>query len=365
MKKLLALLVLFSFFGTFLATSVLAAESGWEKRQWTRSTIWNPVEVKMTDCKRFKKDPPYVVGFSNASVSNSWAALTPLEFKTRCEKHKDLIKNYYITDAEDKPNKQISDIEDLVSKGVDLLVVRACSEAALDPIITKLHKEGIPVIMFARRIKSDNFVSFVSASFIAQGRLQAIWLFQMLGGKGNVVLLGGRAGAGSTEQRKRAYYEVAQSYPDINILDFQYTGYSPAKAKKIMAAWIQSYGKDKIHGVLNGGLQGAGALEAMHEAGMKVPITGEPSNGVLKRVQKWGFPGMVVSSPPALAGDCVDVGLKVLQGVNVPFLNETKRYISSTVDTADIKSDVPWDKITRMDKDDNWWDNFVDPKYLP
>jgi ribose transport system substrate-binding protein len=219
--------------------------------------------------------------------------------------------------------------------------------------------------MFARRIKSDNFVSFVSASFIAQGRLQAIWLFQMLGGKGNVVILGGRAGAGSTEQRKRAYYEVAQWYPDIKILDFQYTGYSPAKAKKIMAAWIQSYGKDKIHGVLNGGLQGAGALEAMNEAGMKVPITGEPCNGVLKRVQQWGFPGMVASSPPALAGDCVDVGLKVLQGVNVPFLNETKRYISCTADTADIKSDVPWDKITRMDKDDNWWDNFVDPKFLP
>jgi ribose transport system substrate-binding protein len=361
MKKFILLLSAIVFFECIVAEIAIAVE-----KEWSRSFLWNPNPMKIVDTSKYKKNPPYTIAYANVAVSNSYGVFTVLEFKARAEKYKDMIKNIFVTDAQDRPDKQISDIEDLVSKGVDALVIRAATEAALDPIVTRLHPQGIPVICFARRVKSDNFVSFVTTSLRAQGRMQAVWLAQMLKGKGNIVILMGMAGSGSTEERKRAFYETLQFYPGIKVLDDQYTKYSAAEGKKIMAAMIQSYGK-QINGVLTDcGLQGRGVIEAMQEAGLKVPITGDLLNGFMTRVQKWGYPACAVSYPPSLAGDSVDVAVKVLQGIPVAFEYEMPRIITTTVDTPDVKADIPWKKLTYLDKSDDYWcDHTLPAKWLP
>ena len=53
-------------------------------------------------------------------------------------------------------------------------------------------KQGIPVVMVDRRISSDNFVTFVTASDAMMGRVFAQWIVEKLHGKGNVVMLGGQ-----------------------------------------------------------------------------------------------------------------------------------------------------------------------------
>jgi ribose transport system substrate-binding protein len=143
----------------------------------------------------------------------------------------------------DKPDKQIADMEDLMAKGVDLIVIRAITEAALDPIVTRAHTQGIPVICFSRKVKSDNFVSFVAASNYTMGRAMAIWLAQYLKGKGNIVLLAGVAGAGSAEERLIGIQEVLPAYPGIHVLEKQYTQYSTSKGKQVMQAIINPTGK--------------------------------------------------------------------------------------------------------------------------
>ena len=198
--------------------------------------------------------------------------------------------------------------------------------------------------------------------------MQAVWLCEMLKGKGNIVILPGKAGSGSTEQRKRAYYDTLQYYPGIKVLDEQYTQYSPAVAKKVMAAMIQKFG-NKIHGVLTDtGLQGRGAIEALHEAKMKIPITGDFVNGFMKRVQQWGYQAVAVSYSPALAGDSVDAAIKVLQGNPVPFEYEMPRLVATTVDTQTIKGGVSWKSRTFMDKGDDYWSDvsecLMNSKYI-
>jgi len=354
MKKIISLLIAAAFIGTSIGAIAVAQDLP----VWSRSAMYNPAPFRMVDTSKFKKDPPYQLAYSNVSVSNSYGVVTQLEFKARCETYGDLVKGYFITDAQDRPDKQISDIEDLVTKGIDLIIVRAATEAALDPVITRLHKSGYPIICFARRVKSDNFASFVTQSLRAEGRIQAIWLCEMLKGKGNIVILPGKAGSGSTEERRRAYYETLQYYPGIKVLDDQYTKYSPAVAKKIMATMIQKFG-DKIDGVLTDtGLQGRGAIEALHEAKMKIPITGDFVNGFMKRVQMWGYESIAVSYSPALCGDSVDVAINILKGIPVPFEYETPRLIATTTDTMTIKKDIPWNVRSFMDKGDDYWSDI-------
>ena len=347
MRMIISVLTAIAFLGSVGLTAGTA-----EAKDWARSNLWNPYPIKMVDCSKYGKASPYTIAYCNASLSNAWAVVGVDAMKRVAAQHKDKIKELLLTDATDKADKQIADMEDLVAKGVDLIIIRACTAAALDPIVSRTHKQGIPVICFSRKVKSDNFVSYVSASNSTMGRAMAIWLAQYLNRNGNIVILAGRAGAGSAEERWVGIQEALAVYPGIKILDKQYSEYSISKGKTVMQAMIQSYGK-KIDGVLCvGGSEAIGAIEALHEAGLKVPITGEPFNGFMKRVQSYGFPGMVVDYSPAMAGECVTLGLQVLAGGAVPHYYQGKRYFITTHDTEDIKSDIPWNHATFMDGPD-------------
>jgi ribose transport system substrate-binding protein len=357
MKKLITVLMAVAFVCTILG-SVAWADA------FPRSWLWDTNALKMVDTSKYKKKAPYVIGFSNASVSNSWRVYFDLQVKAEADNQKDVIKKFYVTDANDKPDKQIADVEDLVAKGIDLLIISAATMAALDPIVTRVMKEGIPVVCVDRRVKSDNFVSFVTSSNYTQGRMQMLWLCEMLKGKGNIVMLGGFAGAGPAEERIDGAKEILAQFPGIKLLDLQYANWSPAEGKKIMAALIQSYGK-KIDGVWGDGLQVSGAMEAMNEAGIKVPVTGDHLNAFIVRAQEMGFPAMSIDFPVSMGADSVLTALKILNGTPVPFIVDVPRTIITTVDTENVKSDMPWGDMAHKDWPDDSWNNTLPAKWLP
>ena len=106
MKKLITILIVCAFVFSALG-SIATAES------FPRSWLWDTNALKMVDTSKFKKKPPYVIGFSNASVSNSWRVYFDLQVRAEAEAQKDLIKKFYVTDANDKPDKQIADVPDM------------------------------------------------------------------------------------------------------------------------------------------------------------------------------------------------------------------------------------------------------------
>lgn len=375
MKKLF-LIVAVSFIGVaILSTSSFAERKGWDQyqqKEWATFQLYNPYQMEYKETTKYKKNPPYTIAYADCAISNIWSVFTSREYMAEAARQeaKGVVKKFYHTDAQDKPDKQIADIEDLMVKGIDLLITRPATEAALDPIITRVYNQGIPVICVSRRIKSNNFCTHVVTSNYASARLQMTWLCQMLKGKGNVILLFGKAGSSTAEERKRGAKEAIFHYPDIKVLDEQYTDWSPAKGKQIMKAMIQSYGK-KINGVYaDYGQAALGPIEAMQEAGMKVPITGDTLNGFMKRVQKWGFPAMVIASSPMMGGASVKIAMRILQGIPVPFSSEEKGIVITTHDTIDVKSEMPWKEFVKMDKPDEFYpdnnlEDKIGKKYMP
>ncbi len=368
MKKVLFLLTVCAFLGVTINSAALASEKDdWTKgREWARGTLLDPNAIKMVDTTKYKKKPPYVFGFSNAGITNCWTNFMQRQAQAEAEKHPELIKKMYVTDAQGKADKQINDIEDLIAKGIDILLIRAVTEAGLDPIISRLHKRGFPVVTISKGIKSDNYVCFVAASNYSMGRIQVVWLAQMLKGKGNIAVLAGWAGAGSVVERKTGGFEALARYPGIKILDRQYTQYSPSKGKTVMQAMIQSFGK-KIDGVwCDSGCQAQGAIEALHDAGIKVPITGDPTNGFLTRAVKWGYDICAPGYPVTMGADAVNVGLSILQGNPVPFRYNAARMILAKPSTPDVIADMPLEKAAAMEKPDAWFpDHTLPEKWLP
>ena len=98
------------------------------------------------DTTPFKKPRRYTIGFSNASISNIWAVGYLHALEHAAEQHEDLIKQVIITDANDNPTKQVSDIQDLLQRNVDILIVRPSTEA-VDAAVVRAVKKGVPVVL--------------------------------------------------------------------------------------------------------------------------------------------------------------------------------------------------------------------------
>jgi ribose transport system substrate-binding protein len=321
-----------------------------------RTLLWASRDLEYVDTSKYKKDGPFVIGFSNASISNIWRVGLLHSIEKAAADNKDKIKQLIITDANDDPAKQVSDVQDLLQRQVDLLIVSPATAQALDPIVSQAMDQGVPVVLVDRRVSGDNYVSFVTASDQALGRTMAQWMAERMGGKGNIIMIGGIAGASPAELRIAAAKQVFAEFPDIRILDVQYSDWSPAKGKQVMAAMIQKYG-DQINGVWNdSGLQGSGALEAFVEAGWadgKIPpITCADLNGCVKLAVQHKVPVMSFDYPPAMGGVSVAVALKVLAGTPVPKQYEVNADIavSKGDETASVRADRWVEDYARLDR---------------
>lgn len=336
------------FAGLLLGAAICAgAAVADEYKGAPRTFLFNPaVEVCFKDTTQYKKDPPYVIGFSNAGLGDSWRVVMLHSLERAAAEHKDKIKQLIITDAGHDDAKQVADIQDLISRGVDLLIVSANTQQALDPAVSRAMERGIPVVMVDRRVTSDNFVTFVTASDAMMGRLFAQWIAEKLNGKGNIVMLAGQAGSSPSENREKPALQVFAQYPDIKILDTVYSDWSPVKGKQVMQAMIAKYGHD-IDAVWSAhGLQVPGSVEAFLEAGFKPgeipPHTTADVNGPLQMALKYKIPMLEVGYPPAMGGVSVDVALQVLAGAKVPCNYEINAQIAVTDGdaTASIRPDL-------------------------
>jgi len=306
------------------------------------------IETRTIDTSKYKKPAPWTIGFSNASLSNSWRVsfVAHLRYGIEEAKKQGLVEAFYETNANDDPVKQIADIEDLVTKGVDLLIVSPATAEALTPVVEKVMDQGIPVVTVDRNISSDKYVTFVECSSTQMGKLQAEWLVAEMKGKGNVICLPGLAGATPAEDRLTAAKKVFAQYPDIKILDVQYTSWSPVEGKRITQALIQRF--PQIDGVwADSGLQGSGAAEAFMDAGLEVPpVTGEDFNRFLKMWKQNNLTAVAVTFSVRQGYEAVQGAKKILQGEKVPH---------HVVVPNLVITEENLDKYVRLDLPDDYW----------
>src|SRR5262249_13775697 len=80
---------------------------------------------QMVDTTAMKKDPPWTICFSNASLSNNWriSGFGVMNADIDALKAAGKVKEFIVTDAGDNSDKQISDIDDLLTRGCDILII--------------------------------------------------------------------------------------------------------------------------------------------------------------------------------------------------------------------------------------------------
>ncbi len=268
---------------------------------------------------QYKKDGPYKIGFSNISVVNSWRVQMVEELKYAASQHPE-ISDLYITDAGGSVDKQIADIEDLMAKGIDALLVTPVSPTALIPTIEEVYKSGIPVIVFNSALDGDQYTMFVGKDQVEFGYVGAKKLVEYLGGKGNIIAISGIAGNSIAEDRWKGAQKAFEG-TDIKVLGREFGDWALDKGK--IAAENLLAAHPQIDGVWSdGGAMTQGAIEAFLAAKRPlVPMTGEDNNGFLKLWAKYndqGLKSVAPSEPTWVSAQALTFALKCLNGQPVP-----------------------------------------------
>ncbi len=181
--------------------------------------------------------------------------------------------------------RQIQDIEALLSRGVDALVVVPHNGAAMAKAVTLAHDAGVPVISYDRLITGADVDLYVSFDSVSVGEAQARYLLEKLKAKGpgkkRVVRIHGAKTDNNAllfKQGQDNLLKPAIARGEVEVVHEDWAeNWTPENAKKIMNAALTKHGS-AIDGVLaaNDGTAG-GAVQALLEEGLagKVIVTGQ------------------------------------------------------------------------------------------
>jgi ribose transport system substrate-binding protein len=259
----------------------------------------------------------YVVGVSNTLIGNGWREEMVCSVKAEALAS-GMVSKVILANRNGGPSEQIADLRNLISAGVNIIIVNPSDRKALDPVIQQAADRKIVVVAVDQAVSAPS-AYVVTNDQTAYGRVGAEALFKKLGGKGNVVELRGIDGVPADADRHEGFTEALKKYPDIQVVASVFTGWSPDKAAQQMKDLVGS-GK-QIDGIWTSGTDKA-VVDAYKTANLKyVPVVGADNNGFMGQeieLKDAGLVGINVTNPPAVGGAGLSVALDILAGKEHP-----------------------------------------------
>lgn len=185
-------------------------------------------------------DTKFKVGFSQCTTADKWrqAQIRLMQIELAFYPDLELI----IKDANDNNEKQISQIEEFLAEGIDLLIVSPNESNPLTPVIEKVFKQGIPVILIDRLISSESYTAYIGGDNYQIGEEAGKYAAGLLKGKGKIVEITGLDGSSPAIERSKGFVDALKQYPEIQIVksvsgDWNF-GKSREVTKKIIGSGI-------------------------------------------------------------------------------------------------------------------------------
>jgi ABC-type sugar transport system substrate-binding protein len=210
-----------------------------------------------------------VVGFSQSESDT--AAFRAAETQSiKDEAAKIGVGKLLVTNANAQLTKQISDIQDLLNQGAQILIVAPVNSDGLDPALAAAKAKGVPVLTIDRKVTNtacSDYLAFIGSDFADQGKRAADAMAKATDGKANVAVLLGSSGNNVTDLRTSGFEDqVAAKYPDLKIVASQTGDFDRSKGQSVTEQLLQS--NPDINAIYaQNDEMGLGAVQAVLSAG--------------------------------------------------------------------------------------------------
>jgi ribose transport system substrate-binding protein len=214
-------------------------------------------------------DEPVVIGFSQANNGDVWRINQTNNVVEACES---LIPGaeVVVTDGQGEGSKQSADVDDLITQGVDVLLLTPLTADELTPAAQRALDAGIPVITLDRAVSID-VTQHIGADNKLIGRAAAEFVSQtLLGGEGGTVIeIQGVLGASATTDRHDDFVAwLEENDPSVEIIESQTGEYRRENAFDFMNDMLQRSAPGEFDVVYTHNDEMAlGAVQSMREAG--------------------------------------------------------------------------------------------------
>lgn len=220
-----------------------------------------------------------------------------------------------ITDAQNDSSTQNNQVEDLITQGVDLIVINPVDSTAISTSVQKANEANIPVICVDRKSDEGELVSFIASNNVEGGKLAGEYILEKVGENAEVIQLEGIPGASSTRERGEGFTEATDG--KINLLASQTANFDRAEGMTVMENLLQAHPDVKAVFCQNDEMA-LGASEAVKASGKDVTIVGFDGNDdALKAVEEGMLSATVAQKPQEMGKLAIETALKYLKGEQV------------------------------------------------
>jgi ribose transport system substrate-binding protein len=266
---------------------------------------------------------PFTIGISNPFISSEYRTQMIQELIDTNKEYKDkgITTDLVIESADTDVPGQIQQLQNLINKGVDAILVNPGDVNGLNDTLQEAISKGIIVISVDQELPTPNVYN-VGIDQKEWAKTSAKWLAEKLGGKGNIVEIEGFPGHPANVARMAGVDEVLKDYPDIKVLGKDTGKWDEATGQQVMSNFLASFPNMDGYWTQDGMAIGAfQAVLAASPAKFPVPVL----EARCQALQLWdqrlkqdpNFESIAVANPPGVAPTGLRIAVNMLMGKQV------------------------------------------------
>lgn len=221
-----------------------------------------------------------------------------------------------VLDSQNDPARELSNMEDLITQGVDAILINPTDSDAVVNAIRAANTASIPVITLDRGASAGEVITHIASDNVAGGKMAGAFIVEKLGGKGKVVELEGIAGTSAARDRGQGFNEAIAG-SGLEVVAKQVADFDRTKGLSVMENILQA--QPDIQAVFaHNDEMALGALKAIEVSGRDIMVVGFDATDDAVASVKAGAMVATVAQQPALIGSLgIENAVKFLGGTTL------------------------------------------------
>ncbi|MEG1364565.1 MAG: ribose ABC transporter substrate-binding protein RbsB, partial [Cetobacterium sp.] len=232
-------------------------------------------------------------------------------------KAKELGYEIVVLDSQNDPSKELGNVEDLLVKGIDVLLINPTDSDAVVSAVKAANRSKVPVVTLDRGANGGKVVSHIASDNVAGGKMAGEFIVSQLNGKGKVVELEGIPGTTAARDRGNGFNEAAKG--KLDIVARQAADFDRTKGLTVMENILQA--QPEVNAVFaHNDEMALGAVRALEAAGKSnVIIVGfDATEDAVKAVKEGKMAATVAQKPSDIGAKGVEIAGKIMNKETVP-----------------------------------------------
>lgn len=224
-------------------------------------------------------------------------------------KAKDLGDELIVLDSQNDPSKELANVEDLLVKGIDVLLINPTDSDAVVSAVRAANRQKVPVVTLDRAANKGKVVSHVASDNVLGGEMAGNYIIEKLGGKGKVVELEGIPGTTAARDRGEGFNKSAKG--KLDIVAKQPADFDRTKGLTVMENILQA--QPEIDAVFaHNDEMALGATKAIEATGRNIMVVGfDATDDAVAAVKAGNLAATVAQKPAEIGAKGVEIADKI------------------------------------------------------